>query len=138
MAGSAEGPPAQGVQRHITTLNLFVVCFFWTIGGFYGTEGVLATGPPRVVLSVCCVLPFLYSLPTALLAVELATMFPETTGGQCDYVRRVVGPRLGAHNTYWVWITTVIDSALYPQFVAAALQVGDKHFPLPQSSSHTN
>lgn len=117
-------PPgnAAGPTRHITTLNLFVVCFFWTIGGFYGTEGVLATGPPRVVLAVCCVLPFLYSLPTALLAVELATMFPETTGGQCDYVRRVVGPRLGAHNTYWVWITTVIDSALYPQFVAAALQ----------------
>jgi hypothetical protein len=114
----ADGPNA----RHITTLNLFVVCFFWTIGGFYGTEGVLATGPPRVVLSVCCLLPFLYSLPTALLAVELATMFPTTTGGQCDYVRRVVGPRLGAHNTFWVWITTVIDSALYPQFVAAALQ----------------
>ncbi len=117
MAGNAGAP-----TRHITTLNLFVVCFFWTIGGFYGTEGVLATGPPRTVLAVCCVLPFLYSLPTALLAVELATMFPETTGGQCDYVRRVVGPRLGAHNTYWVWITTVIDSALYPQFVAAALQ----------------
>jgi hypothetical protein len=49
-------------------------------------------------------------------------MFPETTGGQCDYVRRVAGPRIGAHNTYWVWITTVLDSALYPQFVAAALQ----------------
>jgi amino acid transporter len=74
------------------------------------------------VLCVCCLLPLLYSLPTAFIAVELATMYPESTGGQCDYVRRVFGARIGAHNTYWVWITTVIDSALYPQFVAAALQ----------------
>lgn len=27
-------------------------------------------------------MPLIYSLPTALIAVELATMFPETTGGQ--------------------------------------------------------
>jgi amino acid transporter len=113
--------PAPQHVRHISTLSLFVVCFFWTIGGFYGTEGVLATGPPVVVLGVCCALPLLYSLPTAIIAVELATMYPETTGGQCDYVRRVFGTRVGAHNTYWVWATTVIDSALYPQFVAAAL-----------------
>ena len=85
--------------RHIGTLNLLVVCFFWTIGGFYGTEGVLSTGSPRVVLMVCFALPFLYSLPTALISVELATLHPDTTGGQCDYVRRVFGPRVGAHNT---------------------------------------
>eukprot|EP01052_Picozoa_sp_SAG31_P004245 SAG31_NODE_174_length_21353_cov_23.387974_15_plen_216_part_00 len=103
-------------------IHLLVVCFFWTIGGFYGTEGILDTGAPVVVLAVCCALPLLYSAPTALVAVELATMFPETTGGQCDYVRRAAGQRLGAHNTYWVWVTCVIDSALYPQFVAASLQ----------------
>ena len=65
---------AEAPARHITTVNLFVVCFFWTIGGFYGTEGVLATGPPLVVLAICCVLPLLYSLPTALISVELASI----------------------------------------------------------------
>eukprot|EP00299_Pterocystis_sp_00344_P018941 c9434_g1_i2.p1 GENE.c9434_g1_i2~~c9434_g1_i2.p1 ORF type:complete len:470 (+),score=65.89 c9434_g1_i2:380-1789(+) len=31
------------------------------------------------------------------------------------------GPAVGAHNKYWIWLSYVIDSSLYPRFAAAYL-----------------
>ena len=66
--------PAQA--RTLTTLGLVVVGFFWTSGGFYGSE-VAMDGPPLYVLIICLTMPLLYSLPTALISAELATNYPE-------------------------------------------------------------
>ena len=63
-------------ERTLTTLGLVVVGFFWTSGGFYGSE-VAMDGPPLYVLIICLTMPLLYSLPTALISAELATNYPE-------------------------------------------------------------
>eukprot|EP00039_Didymoeca_costata_P011637 m.164418 g.164418 ORF g.164418 m.164418 type:complete len:549 (-) comp15235_c0_seq5:3287-4933(-) len=103
-------------ERTMTTLQLIVVGFFWTSGGFYGSEPVMASGPPLYVLALCLAMPLFYSLPTALLSAELATNYPET-GGQCVYVTLACGGLLGAHNSWWVFSSTVFDAALYPIYL---------------------
>jgi hypothetical protein len=40
------------------------------------------------------------------------------------------GPKIGAHNKYWTWLSYVIDSSLYPRFAAAymAKALGQGYF----------
>lgn len=64
-----------------------------------GSEVVMKSAPSLYVLVVCLVMPFLYSLPTALISAELATNYPET-GGQCVYVTLACGSLIGAHNAW--------------------------------------
>eukprot|EP00040_Diaphanoeca_grandis_P016384 m.84521 g.84521 ORF g.84521 m.84521 type:complete len:572 (+) comp25761_c0_seq1:1823-3538(+) len=106
-------------ERTLTTLGLVVVGFFWTSGGFYGSE-IAMEGPPLYVLILCLAMPLLYSLPTALISAELATNYPET-GGQCVYVTLACGEIIGAHNTWWVGFSTAVDAAIYPQYVRDSL-----------------
>jgi len=112
------GHPAKAA-RTMSTLGLVVVGFFWTSGGFYGCEPA-ADGPHFWMLVLGLAMPFLYSLPTALISAELATNYPET-GGQCVYVNLACGSIIGAHNTWWVWFSTCVDCGLYPQYIRDTL-----------------
>eukprot|EP00041_Stephanoeca_diplocostata_P015344 m.292556 g.292556 ORF g.292556 m.292556 type:complete len:527 (-) comp20003_c0_seq1:386-1966(-) len=107
-------------EKTRTTLGLVVIGFFWTSGGFYGTE-ICMNGPPFWILVLCLAMPLLYSLPTALISAELATNYPET-GGQCVYVTLACGSLIGAHNTWWVWFSTAVDAGTYPQFIQQSIQ----------------
>jgi len=104
-------------SRHLGIGSLVVVGFFWTTGGIYGTEPALGTAPSGYVLIMCLIMPFFYGLPTALVTAELSTHYPET-GGQCVFVQEACGPTIGGHNIYWVWVSTIIDAAIYPQYIA--------------------
>ena len=61
---------------------------------------------------VLLVVPMVYSLPISMLTAEMATALPE--GGMVDWIVEACGPTLGAHTTYWIWITYVFDAAIYP------------------------
>lgn len=125
---AVEAQPAKPA-RTLTTLGLVVVGFFWTSGGFYGSE-VAMDGPPLYVLIICLTMPLLYSLPTALISAELATNYPET-GGQCVYVTLACGELIGAHNTWWVWFSTAVDAAIYPQYIRDSLR-NEFHDQIPE------
>ena len=56
---------------------MVVVGFFWVHGGIYGNEAMLMAGPPLYVFIMLGVVPFIYSLPIALIVAELSTAFPE-------------------------------------------------------------
>ena len=51
---------------------------------------------------------------------ELATAFPET-GGQVVWVASACGPIIGAQNGFWVWVTNLLDAAVYPQMASRYL-----------------
>ena len=56
---------------------MVVVGFFWVHGGIYGNEAMLMAGPPLYVFVMLGIVPFIYSLPIALIVAELSTAFPE-------------------------------------------------------------
>ena len=62
----------------------------------------------------------LFALPTAMMTAEAATAFP-VTGGQVVWVSMACGQHIGGHNGYWVWLTNLLDAAVYPQMLAKYL-----------------
>jgi amino acid transporter len=51
---------------------------------------------------------------------ELATAFP-VDGGAVAWVRASFGPTVGLHHAVWVWLTSLLDAAVYPQLAALYL-----------------
>ena len=74
-------------------------------------------GPPLYVFIMLGIVPFVYSLPIALIVAELSSAFPED-GGYVVWVLEACGKQLGSHHAYWVWVIYVVDAAIYPVLVA--------------------
>mmetsp|Transcript_25278 Transcript_25278/g.69639 ORF Transcript_25278/g.69639 Transcript_25278/m.69639 type:complete len:233 (+) Transcript_25278:70-768(+) len=115
MAGGGGGSGGEG--KKIGVWGMVVVGFFWVHGGIYGNEAMLMAGPPLYVFIMLGIVPFVYSLPIALIVAELSTAFPED-GGYVVWVREACGQVLGSHHAYWVWVIYVVDAAIYPVLVS--------------------
>ena len=55
----------------------------------------------------------MYALPVAVISAELACAAPYD-GGLVAWVEEACGPRFGAHNLFWVWVSYLFDAASYP------------------------
>ena len=86
-------------------------------GGIYGNEELVLAAPPLYVFVFTLGAALLFALPNALLTAELSTAFPKL-GGQVAWVHDCCGPALGVQNAYWVWLTNLVDAAIYPQLAA--------------------
>eukprot|EP00325_Prymnesiales_sp_UTEX-LB-985_P000364 CAMPEP_0174705024 /NCGR_PEP_ID=MMETSP1094-20130205/8398_1 /TAXON_ID=156173 /ORGANISM="Chrysochromulina brevifilum, Strain UTEX LB 985" /LENGTH=515 /DNA_ID=CAMNT_0015903139 /DNA_START=110 /DNA_END=1654 /DNA_ORIENTATION=+ len=106
-----------GKEKKIGVWGMVVVGFFWVHGGIYGNEAMLMAGPPLYVFIMLGIVPFVYSLPIALIVAELSTAFPED-GGYVVWVQEACGKVIGSHHAYWVWVIYVVDAAIYPVLVA--------------------
>jgi hypothetical protein len=96
-----------------------------------------------VVLLTLVVCPFVFAVPSALITVDLATLYPldglaslmvlsvrhaRSAGGMVSWIDIAFGGVIGTHNMYWfvipcvlsrlmwprVWFSYIIDSAVYP------------------------
>ena len=113
--GDDHGAPKK--TKKIGVLGMVVVGFFWVHGGIYGNEAMLMAAPPAYVFVMLGIVPFVYSLPIALIVAELSTAFPED-GGYVVWVRDACGQIIGSHHAYWVWVIYVVDASIYPVLVA--------------------
>ena len=59
------------------------------------------------------VVPFVWSIPLALMTSELSSMFPET-GGHIIWVHKAFGTFWSLQNSLWTFYTSALDNALYP------------------------
>jgi len=109
--------PAAEAPKKIGVWGMVVVGFFWVHGGIYGNEAMLMAGPPLYVFILLGIVPFVYSLPIALIVAELSTAFPED-GGYVVWVKEACGKVVGAHHAYWVWVIYIVDAAIYPVLVS--------------------
>jgi amino acid transporter len=82
-------------------------------GGPYGLEDVLGKAGYLRALLMLAIIPFLWSLPTALMVGELASAIP-SEGGFYVWVRRALGPFWGFQEAWLSLAASVFDMALYP------------------------
>ena len=75
-------------------LPLVAATYFMVSGGPYGIEDILGGAGFGVAILILLVLPFIWSLPTALMVGELASAIP-ADGGFYVWVRRAMGPFWG-------------------------------------------
>ena len=94
-------------------LPLIAATYFMVSGGPYGIEDILGgAGFARAIL-LLLVLPFLWSLPTALMIGELASAIP-AEGGFYIWVQRALGPFWGYQESWLSLSASIFDMALYP------------------------
>jgi amino acid transporter len=112
--------------------SLACLVFFTTCGGAFGLESLIgAVGPAWGILFIL-ITPFVWSLPTALMVAELATLLPEE-GGYYVWVREALGPAWGVQQACCTITTAIVWLAMYPVLFVGYLAF---FFPSLSTSSH--
>ena len=107
-------------RRKLRLLPLVAATFFMVSGGPYAIEDILGgAGYLRAVI-ILLLLPFVWSLPTALMIGELASAIP-AEGGFYVWVRRALGPFWGYQEGWLSLSASVFDMAIYPAFFVSYL-----------------
>ena len=75
-------------------------------------DAVKAGGPLLAILGFL-ILPFIWSVPEALVCAELATAFPENSG-YVVWVEAAFGPFFGFLEGLFSWVSGVTDNTVYP------------------------
>ena len=94
-------------------LPLIAATYFMVSGGPYGIEDILGGAGFLKAIVILLLLPFLWSLPTALMIGELASAIP-AEGGFYVWVRRALGPFWGYQEGWLSLSASIFDMAIYP------------------------
>jgi amino acid transporter len=107
-------PPARAsATRKVTLLGLIAATYFMVAGGPYGLEDVVQEAGYFWAVVALLVIPFVWSLPTALMVSELSSALPEE-GGYYVWVRRALGPFWGFQEAWLSLAASIFDMAIYP------------------------
>ncbi|KAI8553976.1 hypothetical protein RHMOL_Rhmol05G0060600 [Rhododendron molle] len=94
-------------------MPLVFLIFYEVSGSPLGVEGSVKAASPLLALLGFLLLPFVWSVPEALITAELGTMFPKNAG-YVVWVSSALGPFWGFQLGWMKWLSGVIDNALYP------------------------
>lgn len=119
--------PLQPARRKMRFLPLIAATYFMVSGGPYGIEDILGGAGYARSIVILLVLPFLWSLPTALMIGELASAIP-AEGGFYVWVRRAMGPFWGYQESWLSLSASIFDMAIYPSIFV--LYLGKFHASL--------
>jgi amino acid transporter len=108
---------ARGKMR---LLPLIAATYFMVSGGPYGIEDILGGAGYGAAILILLALPFLWSLPTALMVGELASAIP-ADGGFYVWVRRAMGPFWGYQEGWLSLAASIFDMAIYPALFVSYL-----------------
>jgi amino acid transporter len=114
--GTGLAPP-----RSLGFAGLVGVIFFCVAGGAYGLEDAVGAGGPAWALLALAIVPWVWSVPMALMTAELSAAIPED-GGYVVWVERAFGRFWGFQEGWWSWLSSFADNALYPVMFAAYLK----------------
>ena len=107
-------------SRKMRILPLIAATFFMVSGGPYAIEDILGGAGFGRAIIILLLLPFVWSLPTALMIGELASAIP-ADGGFYIWVRRALGPFWGYQEGWLSLSASVFDMAIYPAFFVSYL-----------------
>jgi amino acid transporter len=110
----AVSPSLRGsATRKVTLLGLIAATYFMVAGGPYGLENIVQEAGYLWAVLALLIIPFIWSLPTALMVSELSSTLPED-GGYYVWVRRALGPFWGFQEAWLSLAASIFDMAIYP------------------------
>lgn len=114
-------------------MGVALITYFNVCGGPWGIEEVVSDVGPLPGIIGLAIFPLLWALPVALVTAELASAYPDD-GGYSLWVGEAFGEFWAFQESYWSWVSGVIDNALYPGLVyqLAVGLVFDANDPLPK------
>lgn len=106
--------------RRLALIPLIAATYFMVSGGPYGLEDIVGQAGYSRALLLLCIVPIVWSLPTALMIGELASALPEE-GGFYIWVARALGRFWGFQEAWLSLSASVFDMAIYPALTVAYL-----------------
>eukprot|EP00037_Helgoeca_nana_P019370 m.188801 g.188801 ORF g.188801 m.188801 type:complete len:511 (-) comp24837_c0_seq2:2043-3575(-) len=124
-----DASPAQPRRNALGPWAVAAVVFFNVAGSPVGIEDAVVAGGPLYAIIGLVVMPFVWCIPEALVAAELATAFPEDAGF-IAWVSEAFGETAGYVEGIMSWVAGVVDNAAYPvliaRYTASMLVAGDQ------------
>jgi hypothetical protein len=105
--GGSAGKTASGGKSSVGVIQLACITFFTVAGGPYGFEDTVGAAGGQWTLVGLAVVPFLWSIPLALLTAELSAMIPEA-GGHIIWVDKAFGRFVSFQNGIWSFYTSAL------------------------------
>ena len=107
--------------RGLGLLSTVGILFFNVSGGPNGTEEIITAGGPLGGISLLLLFALFFSVPQAAMTAELSSAFPQN-GGYSVWVTEAFGGYWGFQESYWSFVSGVVDNALYPVIVYSAVE----------------
>jgi amino acid transporter len=105
------------VKTRLLGVNAVILILFFNVsGGPLGAEQIISSVGPAVGLLGLLIFPLVWGVPSALVTAELSTAFAEN-GGYSIWVTSAFGRFWGVQESYWSWVSGVVDNAIYPVLV---------------------
>lgn len=100
-------------SKKLALIPLIFLIYFEVAGGPYGEEAAVGSAGPLFAILGFLILPFIWSIPEALVTAELATAYPGN-GGFVIWAHNAFGPFWGSLMGSWKFLSGVINLASYP------------------------
>jgi amino acid transporter len=100
-------------EKSLSIVSLIAMVFFLVCGGSYGTEDLGGAIPPLFAILGIVIVPWLFSLPIALMTAEMATAMTNK-GGFIVWIREGWGDFMSILDACLVTFIVMMDQALYP------------------------
>ncbi|CAD7960647.1 unnamed protein product [Amoebophrya sp. A120] len=110
-------------QNKLSKFAVMAIVFFNVSGGPWGSEEIFSDYGPLVGIIAVLVVSAIWSYPQILITSELSSAFP-VNGGYSLWVTEAFGPFWGTMESYYSWVSGVVDNAVYP----VLLFDGVKHY----------
>ena len=107
-------------KRVLGVTSVTFLVYFNVCGGPWGSEEMISDAGPLPGLIGICIFTSLWGLPLASMTSELSSAFPDD-GGYSLWVSEAFGPFWGFQESYYSWISGVVDNAIYPGLVYSAI-----------------
>jgi amino acid transporter len=125
----------QQQHRHLGAIPLTVLVFYSVSGGPFGVETSIRSAGNLFTILGFVIMPFVWSLPEALMTAELASTFPEAAGGTV-WVEQAFGRRAAWLAGFLGWTAGATDNAIYPVlFLDYLVEAVSSSSPSSSSSS---
>lgn len=101
------------LRKQVTLIPLVGLIYFSVSGGPYGLENAVGSSGPGMAMVLIVVVPVIFVIPCALMNAELGSAIP-LEGGYYYWVKAAMGPFAGYVEGMSSWLTSFLDTALYP------------------------
>ncbi|KAF4672370.1 hypothetical protein FOL47_000612 [Perkinsus chesapeaki] len=102
--------------RTIGVFSLGAIAFFNVSGGPFGSEEMYSAGGPLWGIIGMIMGLFCWAIPLSFMTAELSSAFPYN-GGYSLWVKAAFGKFWGVQESYWSWVSGVVDNAVYPVII---------------------
>jgi amino acid transporter len=111
-----------GRFRHKLGLFSLVALIFASLsGGPFGLEDMVPDTGPGMAFILLVVAAMVWCVPMILASAELGSAMP-IEGGYYRWTRRALGDFWGFQAGWWVWMSSLLDQAIYPVLMVSFLE----------------